>query len=434
MLEIYKKFLNQVLKFKSVSASSSSGEEIKKTVDWYMDVFSEPNWKKEVIEGYENPVILASYEVSKDLPTCLIYGHYDVQPAELSDGWESDPFTLTEKDLAFFGRGTSDNKGQSLIHIVAIKELIKEGALKYNVKFLLEGNEETGSGKLRNLLEERLEKFKSDFVLISDGELAGKNPTIELGFRGVFNAELIVKTSDRDLHSGIYGGVAPNSGEILVGLLSKIRNANKNEIPDFNNGVKTITDEEREFHRIIDFQLASFKSITGTKAILAEEDFFTQTGLLPSIEITGIKSGYIGEGFRNSIPASSSAKLNIRTTPDQNPEEVFQAIDKFISSNIPEYADYEFRLAEFARGVRIDKNNEFAKKAKDILENVYGENVVFRYVGGTLPIVKDIQDVLKVPQLMIPLANDDCGMHSARENFKIEFVKKGLAFSAQFFS
>jgi len=205
----YKELLSQFLSFKTISALNHS-KEIKQAVVWLENLFSKNHFEVEIVYGYDNPVIIAKKEVGSTLPTVLIYGHYDVQPAS-SDEWGSDPFILRELNSRFMGRGVVDNKGQILVHIVNVFDLLEKGKLAYNVKFLIEGNEETGSPNIGKLLEKYKKQLDCDFVLISDSAMIQNHPTIELGLRGTLNTTLTITTSDRDLHSGLFCGAVPNA-------------------------------------------------------------------------------------------------------------------------------------------------------------------------------------------------------------------------------
>src|SRR6185369_1034482 len=226
---LYKDLASEIIKFKSISTDPGCVGELKKTADWLKKLFLANKFKVDTwILGDSNPVVFASYELSaKDAETVLIYGHYDVQPAEKSDGWSADPFTLREGKGRLYGRGIVDNKGQFLVHVATVLNLIKRKELKYNVKFILEGNEETGSPNLGKIIESHKKELKSDLIIVSDGEIAGDTPTVEASFRGSFSTTVKYVTAKNNLHSGIYGGAVPNAAYELTKLVSKIYD-NKN--------------------------------------------------------------------------------------------------------------------------------------------------------------------------------------------------------------
>jgi len=253
----YKKLLSKFVSFKSVSTDRAFQAEIEKAVLWLKKLLEENRFKVKIIRGFGNPIVLASYEVSHNVETCLIYGHYDVQPAAKNEGWRKDPFELFENRGRLYGRGVVDNKGQILIHIFAIANLIRQRRLAYNIKFLIEGNEETGSEGIFRFIKKYKQELASDFILISDGEIVGSYPTIELSFRGTFNLTLTVKTSKTDLHSGIYGGAVSNAAYELSKFLSLLYDRyNRVAIPGFYTGVDRITaDILKNNRRIIKMRL-----------------------------------------------------------------------------------------------------------------------------------------------------------------------------------
>ena len=205
MLDQYKKLLQEAVRLQSVSTSSQYQEQIKQMVAWYKNLFEQNQFSVKVIEGYDNPIVLASYAADPSYKTVLIYGHYDVQPASKDEGWDNEPFELAERDGRLIARGAIDNKGQVLAHLVNVFELLKGKNLRYNVKFMIEGNEETGSPHLEGFIQDNQELLKTDFVMISDGEISGGVQNLEVAFRGGFNSALTISVGTQDLHSGLYG-------------------------------------------------------------------------------------------------------------------------------------------------------------------------------------------------------------------------------------
>ena len=222
-LDTYKKLLTEFVSFKSISTDPEFKPEIEKTVEWLRNLFTENGFTVKVLHGKKtNPVVYSHYQTDDNAETVLIYGHHDVQPASIEEGWEQDPFTVLEKKDKWIARGVVDNKGQILIHIATVLDLIKANKLKYNVKFLIEGNEETSNDELSEIMRTEKELIKTDHVLISDGEIVDGKPAIEASLRGGFNLTLALKTADNNLHSGIYGGAVPNAAFELSKLLSKL--------------------------------------------------------------------------------------------------------------------------------------------------------------------------------------------------------------------
>lgn len=424
----YLGLLKEFVSIKSVSTDIAFKDDLIKCSDWLQTLLKKSGLETKVIKGFGNPIVLAKTKPKKDLETILIYGHYDVQPASKSDGWKTEPFKLTEISKRLYGRGVSDNKGQILMHIYSISKLLKENLLGYNIIFLIEGDEESGSGKLKDFIKKYRKELKCDCIVISDGELgSGNAPALEASFRGVSNVEIRVKTAKDDMHSGLFGGAVPNGAEELAKLLSKIHSKDKVvAVPNFYTKLDIESKDKTNTNAL--------KKITGTKIIFAESfsDYENKTGLMPTIEVTTISSGYQGEGFRNSVPAKAVAKINIRSAPNQDPDELTKKLKKFLFDNKPEYLDLEFLENESTFGAELDLENKFASKAKELLVKIFKKDLKIKHSGGTLPIVNDFKEILQTKQVMIPLANEDCGMHSASENLRIDVLEKGLEFSYKF--
>jgi len=437
MIEEYKKLLKEFVGFKSISTDPAYAQEIQSCADWLKKLLREKGFDVKVHEGYGNPVIVAEYNVEGAEETALIYGHYDVQPAEKKDDWKTDPFSLSESQGKLIARGVADNKGQILIHMVSIFDLIKKKKLKYNIKFLIEGNEETGSGYLEKFIKEKSQELKSDFVVVSDGVIVQDHPVLEAGFRGIINCALEIKVADTDLHSGGFGGFSPNAIYELSHLLSKIYNQNNQiDIEGFYDDVELIDPDEVKENLKLKYPLEKHTKNSGAKQMFSEEglNFYTQTGLRPSIEITGVESGYTAEGYKNAIPAKAKAKINIRLVRDQNPLAIIKLFEEFIKKNLPDYVEYNLEVDnEMLPAIKLDVSGLYHKRAQKFLEKTYGEKVVKHYTGGTIPVVLSFEQVLKVPQLLIPFANEGCRMHGVDENFQIEKIEKGLKFCNAFF-
>ena len=439
MLKRYKQLASEYISFRSISTIPSA-EEINKTVNWLKQLFTVKQFATEIIFGYDNPVVFANKFIDKNIPTILIYGHYDVQPASTEE-WKRDPFEILEKNGRLFARGIVDNKGQMLVHLVTVFELLATKKLKYNVKFLIEGNEETGSPNIGKLLEKYRDKLKSDLILISDSALLRNHPTIEMSLRGVFNTTLTIRTSNKDLHSGLYGGAVPNSAQIASEFISKLRNnSGLININGFYDNVDLPDEKFLELSKMIPLNNEEFSDLTGTKKALLEENqnFYSQTGLRPTLEVTGIQSGYTGVGYRNSVPAETVLKINFRLVPKQEPDEILEKFKKFTEKTLPDYVDYDFALPEKTEGtvkpIMLNHENKYTKKAIDLLEVIYQKKVLYDFNGATLPIVVDFVNILKTDMLMVALANEDCNMHAVDENFDLQSLEKALEFSNKFLS
>lgn len=436
MLENYLKLLNEFVSYKSISTDQNYKDEVYKTALWLKNLFLSKNFEVDLIEGYDNPIVIAKYNVSNDLDTVLIYGHYDVQPASKEDGWVNDPFDLKVDNNKAYARGVVDNKGQVLLHIYSIFNLIEKGLLRYNVIFMIEGNEETGSPLLHKFVQNYSNNLKANFVFFSDGELTMGYPTIESGFRGILNVTLKIITSSKDNHSGLYGGSIPNASLVLSQLISKMYDANYVlNLPGLNNTLENADPKILQDVSLIPFDESLFLSNTGVATRLNKNlNFYLQTGYLTSAEITTLNSGYLGVGYRNAIPGSAMAKINFRISPNHTTSQVISSFKKFLENNIPSYAKFELDLSEAIEPISINLNNKYVFDAKNIASQVYNKDCYFKLCGAIVPIAGLFQDILNIPVISLGLGNEDCNMHGVNENFDLNLLQKGLEFSNRFFS
>ncbi len=431
MLGEYKKHAKNLIALKSVSSDASLKEDCKKTAEYLSDLLASYGFEPRLIEGYGNPVVYASFVVDPSRETALIYGHYDVQDAQKEDGWDTDPYDMNEKNGKLFGRGIMDDKCQLLIHVLTIGKLIKEKKLGYNIKFFLEGNEEEGSPYIEKCIEDNTDLLSCDFILLSDGEMTRGKPTIELGNRGIVNMTVRLTTAGNELHSGAYGGAAPNAVHELSKIIASLYDKNnKLTIDEFYDDVEEIIDIAE-----IPFDLEEYTKNTGAKAVLTEReyDFYLQTGLRPSLTVTGMYGGYIKEGHKTIIPSSATAKLNFRLVKNQNPKKIGEIVKKHLEKKMPAYVDYDITIDEYALPNKTTADNRYVKKAVEVLEQVFGSKVYYRYVGGTEPVLMYFQNFLGRPIVSVPFANEDGAMHGINENFDIANIEKGIEFSENFF-
>lgn len=436
-MENYLELLKEFTALKSVSTDPVFIPEMQKTAKWLISLFKNNGFTTHLVEGYGNPIVVAHFTAHPLHKNCLIYGHYDVQPAHVDDGWTSDPFILTERKGRLYARGAVDNKGQIMVHIATIFDLIKAKKLNYNITFLIEGDEETGSGKLADFIRNNKDILQADFALISDGEITACYPTLELGFRGVLNATITLTTSDKDLHSGLYGGAVPNAAHELTLLLSKMFNDRYTiSIPEFYDDVPKVTKEIIKLNQRIPFTMKEFIKLSGTKMLLTEKmyDFHTQVSFRPTVQVTGIDAGYTGIGYRNSVPGKAVAKLNFRLLPEQEPKKILRTLTTFIGSNIPDYVKATLYAKDSSKGIRLTTESEFVERAKLAMREVYKKEPLLKHCGATLPIVYEFDRLLKIPQVLAPLANEDCRMHATDENYELGHLKKALALSRIFFT
>ncbi|MCC7304090.1 M20/M25/M40 family metallo-hydrolase [bacterium] len=434
--ETYRSLVAELLAKQSISTDPGFKSGIEATVTWLNDYFAENGFTVERVDGYGNPIVVAKYHVADDKETYFVYGHYDVQPANQEDGWDADPFTLTEKDGKLLGRGIVDNKGQFMIHLVSIINLIKTGKLQKNIVFVVEGDEETGGGGISELFEARPELFKADQYVISDGEMPYK-PVVTASFRGTFNMTVKVTTAANNLHSGLYGGAAPSATVVASKLIAAMYDdKNRLAIKGFYDNDLVPTVEEMQLCQDMDAVKTGALDQTGIKKWFTGDNnsFCEVVGFTTMIVPSGISAGYTGNGYSNIVPATATLKLNVRIAANQTVAGVRNLVEQFLKENTPEYATAEIiDYQSDNEPVKVDLGSPAHKKAIELLEEVYGDKVLIDFCGATLPVVIDIKRTFGVDPILISLANDDCNMHGVNENYDIGLIKKGLEFSERFF-
>ena len=423
----YLTHLKDLVALKSISTDSVYQPEIHKTVSWLVDYFARAGLTTDTITGYGNPLVLACTPHDATKETILVYGHYDVQPAEIADGWEGDPFVLRQTDTRLIGRGVADNKGQTLIVMEAVRELLKANQLGYNIIFLLDGDEETGSEKLDQYIPILLNQHKVDCVMISDGPLAQNKPTTWTGFRGSMKAKIEIRTLERDGHSGLYGGVVPAAPHVASQLVQSFFSVEPHIAIQgwYDNVINHHTEEvvdEKEFLKL------AGAPYTFTEPNISLEDQFSTR---PALIVTGLSSGYVGSGFKSIVPASAAININIRLVEGQKPLDLGQKLRDHISNTLDSRIQWELSLDQVGEAVVLSTDHSFMGKARAILQEVYGEAPQQVYVGGSIPVVKMFADA-NIPQVLVPLCNDDCYIHGPEENMTVAAVVKGLDFAKRF--
>jgi acetylornithine deacetylase/succinyl-diaminopimelate desuccinylase-like protein len=430
----YQSLLKEFISFKTVSTDMAYQKEMSKVVVWLTKHFKAHGFSVSILKGtHSNPVVCASYTVDKTAKTVLVYGHYDVQPAEKKDGWNTDPFVLTKKGDTFIARGVVDNKGQILAHMVGVFDAIKSKSLAYNVKFIIEGNEESGNPDLKKLLQKNKKALQADFILISDSEMVGTYPTLETSFRGGGNIRVSYMTASNDRHSGLFGGAIPNATLELAQLVAKLKKNNQVAVPGFYAGVIEATQKIKDEHKKLS-ALQPVKRLAGVKVLCTEEGISPceQIGMRPTIEVSGFNSGYTGCGFKNIVPAKAEARINVRTVHQQNTEAVIKSVVEFIRKETPAYVDLHIEYESHGDPVFLDFTHEHVVDVKRHMTNVYQKEVLHKSGGGSIPVVADFVEVFKKPIAMVSLCNDDCNMHGVDENFNEYHLTKALQFTHQF--
>ncbi len=437
MLAAYYQILKELIAMQSISVDIEHMNDNEKIAIYLNAMLYDNGFISEIVHGYGNPLVLGKFSVDKSLPTMLLYGHYDVQAADANEWRNHDPFSLYIGKDKIYGRGVADNKGQFLIHLLTIFDLIQSKKLWYNVIVLLEWNEETGSQYIENFLVDYRQDLLSDFCLISDSYIIGDTPCIDAGYRWWVNAKLKIITANTDLHSWLYGWVVPNAIHEMNKILSKLYDINnKITIPYFYYDVEDVPFDVLVKNKKMKTDTQKLMTDTWIKTIFKDKDtdMLTQIWLKPTIQVTWISGGHVGDGYKNAIPNIAHAHINFRIVKNQTPRKVLGAFDQRLQTTLPEYLEYELEVGTVYEAVKIDTNNFYIKKAETVLQQVFGQQVFYKYSGGGLPIVDVLDRVLSTKPVLIPLVNEDCNAHGVNENFDIDLIEKWFQFAYGFMS
>src|SRR5215467_14529010 len=388
--------LKEFLRIPSISTLPEHRGDIDRAAQFVADGLLNAGMENiEIIPTAGHPLVYADWLHAPGKPTVLCYGHYDVQPADPLEEWKSPPFEPTVRDGNIYGRGTADDKGQMYMHIKAIETLrAVNGTLPINVKFLVEGEEEVGGEAIAKFVAGNPEKLKADVALVSDTEMYGPDmPTLCTGLRGLIYMEVAATGPMRDLHSGIFGGVAPNAVFGLIELLSKAKNARGViQIPGIYDDVEPPALAEKESWAKLPFNEKEFlKTKVGSTKLTGESGFTVLERIWsrPTFEVHGIAGGFTGAGAKTVIPAKATAKVSIRLVPRQNPEKVVEAFRDWVRKNMPRGIDAKVRVLSAGPGLVVNPDHRAIDVAARAFGDVFGKQTVFIRSGGSIPIVGD---------------------------------------------
>lgn len=392
----------------------------------------------EIIPTEGNPVVFASKFTDPSKPTVMVYGHYDVMPAEPLELWISDPFDAEIRDGKIFARGADDDKGQSFMHAKAFEYLVKTNQLKCNVKFLLEGEEEIGSPSLEKFCIENKELLKCDTILVSDTSmLSAETPSITTGLRGLAYWEIEATSASRDLHSGIFGGAVANPIMELSKILSQLTDSNgKITIPHFYDDVEEVSDYERELISKIPFDEAEYKKNLNIKTVSGEKGYSTieRTGIRPALDICGIWGGYTGEGAKTVLPSKAYAKLSTRLVPHQRQEKIAKLVSDYLLQIAPENIDIKVTYLHGANSYVCPMDSDMYKATEKAYTKTFGKKPLPVRRGGSIGVVPVFEEVLNVKPILIGFGLESDAIHSPNENFPVELFFKGIETIVEFYN
>ncbi|PYZ92880.1 peptidase M20 [Salipaludibacillus keqinensis] len=423
--------LEEFLSIPSVSTDGAHKQDVLKAGTFVANYLKEIGFQSvEIIETGGHPLVYGEWLEAKDAPTALFYGHYDVQPADPYELWDSEPFEPTVRNGKLFARGASDDKGQVFMHLAVCEAYMKtEGRLPVNVKVCIEGEEEIGSENLVPFLKNHKDKLAADFALISDSGMVAKGqPTMLYGLKGFTGLEVTVKGPNRDLHSGLYGGAVKNPAMALSHILASLKNDQEVvTVPGFYDDVEALPAEERQLMNEAPGE--NYPESVGIPQTSSEQGYTVNEHIMarPTLEINGMYSGYQGEGTKTIIPSTATAKITCRLVPGQDPQTIQDKIVDYIESHVPDGVEVSVkREALSAKAYKVDPDHPLLQKAADQLSEAFGKETVFVRLGGSIPVVESIDQLFNIPVVLLGFGTPEDNLHSPNESFPLDHFHKGM--------
>ncbi len=425
--------LHEMLRIPSLSGDPAHAGDIRHMAEWLESHLRGLGLDNvAIMPTAGHPVVYGEWlGAGPDKPTVLVYGHYDVVPALMEDGWHTDPFEPVEKDGKIYARGATDDKGQLFIHVKALESYLQTaGRAPVNVKLLLEGEEEVSSPNLVPFIKEHLEMLRGDVCVISDTSMRTINePAILHSLRGMTYAEIEVHGPTDDLHSGLWGGAVHNPALALIEILGKLYNPdNTIAIPGFYDDVVPLTADERAMIAKTDLTEEQYKASTGVPAIWGDAAFNIRERIAarPTLDINGMWSGWAGPGPKTIVPSKAGCKISSRLVGNQDPHKIFELLKSYIESIAPPTVKVEVRLITTGKPALFPFDIPEMKAAARAYEKGWGAPPVFTRGGGSIPVVAEIADLMGIPVVMMGYGLDDDGLHSPNERFTIEMFHRGI--------
>lgn len=429
--------LCEYLQFPSVSAQLHHRDDLAGCAAWLLDYCKKMGLEAKLCPTPGNPVVVARTrrKASRRRPHFLVYGHYDVQPAEPFELWHSPPFEPRVQDGAVYARGACDNKGQHLAHLQAVEAYLNTGTeLPCDLTFIIEGEEEVGSRNLADFLRDNQKELRCNGIVISDtGLISPKHPTLTYALRGILALEVKIHGPSRDLHSGIFGGSVDNPAMVLCQMLAQLRDKKgRINIPGVYDDVVPLSRYERKQLSRQPFNEKAYRKFLGVPKAFGESGYTSieQRSARPTLEINGLTSGYQGQGSKTIIPAWASAKLTLRLVPNQKPDRIFKLISKHLRSICPSTVRIEIEGGHGGEPYLVSPTNPQAQAALRALKNAFGYEPVLMREGGSIPIVNDFKKILRADTLLLGLALPNDNPHSPNEKFDLDIFAKGRLMSA----
>lgn len=431
--ERYLNELKEFLRIPSISADPQRVDDVRRAAEFVATQLRNAKLNNvELIEGEGNPLVYGEWLGAPGKPTLLFYGHYDVQPPDPLDEWKSAPFEPEVRGDNIYARGAADDKGLTLILVKAVERVLaQDGKLPINVKFLVEGEEETGGEHIEAYVASKPAKIKADAAIICDTEMyAPEIPTICVGLRGLVYGELHVQCAEQDLHSGVYGGTVPNPLMVIAEILTSLKDREgRIHIPGFYDRVVPPSDKENRAWESLPFHAEDYREKEArVVALTGEPDktVFERIWARPTLEVHGIKGGFIGEGAKTVIPARAVAKISMRLVADQDPEEIVELFKAALKKVTPRGANVEFKVLSSGPASLVNPDNEYIEKCAEAMEEVFGNKTVYIRSGGSIPIVGLFEKDLGIPSVLAGFGLPDDNLHSPNEKLYLPNFYRGI--------
>lgn len=423
--------LFELIRIPSISSESAHKQDMIRCAElWRDNLLKAGADKAEVMPTDGNPIVYGEKIIDKKKPTVLVYGHYDVMPVDPIDLWHTDPFEPVIKDGKIWARGADDDKGQSFMHAKAFETMVKTDSLPCNVKFMLEGEEEIGSGSLAKWIVKNKKLVKADVILVSDTSMiAADVPSITTGLRGLAYWEIEVTGPQADLHSGLFGGSVANPLNVLCEMIAGcIDRNNQIDIPHFYRDVEKCSKHERELLNMAPYDEEEYKKSLGVKALRGEKGYtkIEQVGIRPSFDLCGMWGGYTGEGSKTVLPSKAYAKLSCRLVPNQDHEKIAKLVKDYFEKNAPKYVTVKVTPLHGGEAYVCPIDLPEYKAAEAAYMNTYGKQPIPMRSGGSIPIISTFEKVLGIKSILMGFGLGEDAIHSPNESYRVDHFYKGI--------
>ncbi|HEX7793941.1 MAG TPA: dipeptidase [Vicinamibacterales bacterium] len=434
--ERYLDELKALLAIPSISALPEHAGDVRRCAEWCVDEMRRVGLQNaRLIETPGNPVAYADWLHAPGAPTILFYGHYDVQPVDPLNLWQSPPFEATIRDGEIYARGSADDKGQVFMHLKAVEAHLKQnGKLPVNIKFMLEGEEEVGSEHLDDFVRSHKSDLAADVVVISDSPMFARGvPSICYGLRGLVYFQIDLRGSSTDLHSGSFGGAVANPAFVLAQMIAQMKDrSGRIKIPNFYDDVKPLQEEERKAWASLPFNEKSYRKDFGIPKVFGETGFSTleRTWARPTLEVNGLLSGFTGEGAKTVLPAVAMAKISMRLVPDQDPNKIAGLFEDFVKKIAPKTVELKITRMQGGKPWMTSFDNAYVQAAGRAIERGFGRSPIFTREGGSIPVVSTFQEDLGLPSVLFGVGLPDENAHAPNEKLDVSNFHNGIIASA----